>query len=124
MPVVSPKILIIDDSQMLTSVLKDALTQHEQYRVVCASDGTSGLAMAESERPDMILLDISMPGLGGYEICRRLKTDEKLRHIPIIIISAMSGEMDKEKAFIAGADGYLVKPIGIDELLTKIRNML
>ncbi|MBC8204125.1 response regulator [bacterium] len=124
MPVVAPKILIIDDSQMLTDMLKDALTTQGNFRVVSAPDGASGLAIAETERPDLILLDISMPGLSGYEICRIIKNDEKLRHIPIVIISALSADEDKEKAFIAGADGYLVKPIHIDNLLTKVNNLL
>lgn len=100
--------MVIDDSaeniHALVSLLK------ADYRVSAARNGETGLQMASRNHPDLIILDIRMPGLDGYEVCRRLKSDETTRRIPIIFITAASGDMDEVKAFQTGAIDYITKP--------------
>jgi signal transduction histidine kinase/DNA-binding response OmpR family regulator len=116
-------ILIVDDStanlQLLTSILKD-----EGYVVHPASDGKLALRFLRTTLPDLILLDIKMPGMDGLEVCYQLKDSERTRNIPIIFISVLESERDKVKAFQAGGVDYIAKPFHPEEVLARVKNQL
>ncbi len=95
--------------------------EHEGYRVLAAYDGNAGLAMARSARPDLVLLDIMMPYMDGYQVCRTLRAESP---VPIIILTARGTEMDKVLGLELGADDYVVKPFGMRELVARIRAQL
>jgi DNA-binding response OmpR family regulator len=117
------KILVVDDD--LDSLkLIGLLLQRQGYQVLAAPDGAHALTQAESERPDLILLDIMMPDMDGYEMCRRLKGDPRLTNIPVMIFSAKSSAEDKIAGFEAGADDYLTKPTHPTELASRIKALL
>jgi CheY-like chemotaxis protein len=94
------------------------------YEVIIAVDGQSGLAMAASEAPDLILMDMSLPILDGWEATRRLKADAAIRHIPVIALTAHAMSSDRDKALEAGCDDYDTKPIELPRLLEKIEALL
>ncbi len=108
------KILIVEDVELNMELLVQLL--EDEYELVTAEDGASGVALAEQERPDLILMDMSLPVLDGWEATRRIKARTDLRHIPIIGLSAHAMSGDNEKALAAGCDDYLTKPLD-DELL-------
>jgi len=91
------------------------------YELIEAATGEEGIAMAEKERPDLILMDIQLPGLDGYEATRRLKANPDLRHIPIIVVTSYALSGDDVKAFEAGCDAYVTKPFVPRDLLAKVR---
>jgi len=98
--------------------------QRKGYSVVTAHDGEQGLLMARSEMPDLILMDISLPLMGGLEVARLLKSDEATRQIPIIALTAHALVTDRDKAFEAGCDDYDTKPVEFGRLSEKIENLL
>jgi len=117
------KILVVDDN--ITNVeLLDAYLCAADYEVITAHDGHSGLDMAFSEDPDLLLLDVMMPGLDGYQVCAQLKTSEKTRLIPIIMITALTDIEDKIKGLNAGADDFISKPFNKHELMARVRSLL
>ncbi len=117
------KILIVDDNVANVELL-EAYLLSANYRVVKAFDGQEGIDQAYKENPDLIFLDIMMPKLDGYEVCKRLKTDEKMRFIPIVMITALS-EMDaKIKGLDVGADDFLSKPFNKLEMMARVRSLL
>ena len=117
------KILVIDDESSLLEMLSIRL-EANNYRVVTASDGQEGLDKAHSELPDLIILDLMLPKLDGYQVCRALKLDEKYKQIPIIIFTARAQESDIKAGMEAGADAYITKPFEPDVLLTKVSQLL
>ena len=119
----SKKILVVDDNEDSRDLVVKVL-KNRGYQMVEAVDGEDALEKAESENPDIILLDISIPKLDGYEVTRRLKSREKFRNIPIIALTAHAMKGDKEKALQAGYDGYISKPISIHELPEQIKSYL
>ncbi len=114
------KILVVDDTAANLQLLTDLLTEHG-YTVYPASDGELALAFVRSTLPHLVLLDIRMPGMDGFEVCRRLKADERTRDIPVIFISALEDQDDKVKGFQAGAVDYVTKPFQADEVLARVR---
>lgn len=116
-------ILIVDDSRDNLRLLSGILVQ-EGYVVRPVLDGVLAISSAQTNPPDLILLDIMMPGMTGYEICEKLKTDEALRDIPVIFISALNSVMDKVKAFSIGGVDYITKPFQPQEVLARIRTHL
>ena len=116
-------ILIIDDNKENLFVLSKVLTLNG-YNVRTLSDSTSALDEVRAEAPDLILLDVRMPGVDGYEICARLKDDAQTRDIPVIFISVATHALDKVKAFSAGGVDYLTKPFQMDELLVRVKTHL
>ncbi len=107
------KILLVDDSEVVRDMSKAQL-EDAGYEVVVAKDGQEGLDLARKVAPDVILLDLMLPRLDGYKVCRLLKFDKLYEHIPVIIMSAKESEADKKIAEQAGANGYMVKPFDLE----------
>jgi two-component system, cell cycle response regulator DivK len=117
------KILIVEDNEMNRDMLSRRLVKRG-YDVAIAVDGEQGLAMARSESPALILMDMSLPGLDGWEASRRLKADPQTKDIAIIAITAHAMAGDREKALAAGCNDFDTKPIELTRLLTKIEALL
>jgi len=117
------KILYIEDNEDNLYMLSNRLSRRG-YEVVAARDGESGVAMATSDMPALILMDLSLPGIDGWEATRRLKSAAATRHIPVIALSAHSMAGDREKALAAGCDDYDTKPVDLPRLLGKITALL
>lgn len=123
MSVDQPKILVVEDEPSQREVLAYNL-KAEGFLVISADDGEDALLLVEEEKPDLILLDWMMPNLSGIEVCRRLKSCNETRAIPIVMVSARSEEMDKVRGLEIGADDYLVKPYSVIELIARLRTQL
>lgn len=117
------KILYVEDNEDNIYMLTRRLRQ-QGFEVVVAGDGTEGMAMAASEIPDLILMDLSLPTLDGWEATRRLKAAPDTKHIPVIALSAHAMEGDREKALAVGCDDYDTKPVSFPRLLEKIQAIL
>jgi two-component system cell cycle response regulator DivK len=118
-----PKILLVEDNEMNRDMLSRRL-QRRGYAVIAAEDGEKGLLLARSEMPDLILMDISLPGMSGWEVTRILKADEATRNIPIIALTAHAWITDREKALEAGCDEYDTKPVEFGRLSEKMDSLL
>lgn len=118
-----PRILIVDDEPDLRSVLRFGL-EAERFEVIEASDGEAGLQAACEQLPDLIVLDLMLPRMDGYKVCRALKFDDRYRHIPVIILSARSGETDRRLAIELGADAFVTKPYDMKDLVSRVREQL
>ncbi|MBN1476015.1 hybrid sensor histidine kinase/response regulator [Candidatus Sumerlaeota bacterium] len=116
-------ICVIDDNADNVDLLEQELSD-AGYRVVTALSGESGLEVIAAERPDIVLLDIMMPGLSGYEVCRQLRHDEETAALPIILVTAKTGTRDEVMGLDAGANDYVIKPINIETLLARVRTQL
>ena len=116
----SRRILVIEDHEENRRILRDLLGS-ASYEMIEAVTGEEGLRMAETREPDLILMDIQLPGLDGYEVTRRIKANLALRHIPIIAVTSYALSGDDVKAFEAGCDAYFAKPYDPIALLDKIR---
>ncbi len=117
------KILVVDDEESLAGFICRALRQHG-YKTVCAYDGDTALSLVYEELPDLLLLDLMLPRMDGWEICRRVKSDPELRHIPIMMLTARSSADDAVQGLDLGADDYMRKPFPLDELLARVRVLL
>ena len=117
------KILVIDDTELMVRLTTDILTKHG-YEVVSASNGVDGIKMVASEKPDLVLLDVVMPGIDGFEVCKLLRKDESNNLIPIIMLTAQGNEEDKLVGLEIGADDYITKPFNPRELVSRVRNTL
>jgi DNA-binding response OmpR family regulator len=115
------KVLVVDDEWELRNLLTEFLTG-EGYDVIQASNGEEALELAEKEEPQVILLDVKMPGIDGIEVCRRLKEEDKTRFIPIIMVTALE-DRDVD-AFVEGADDFVIKPFSLVELSFRVKSML
>jgi CheY-like chemotaxis protein len=118
-----PKILLVEDNEMNRDMLSRRL-ERRGYRVAIALDGEQGVAMAGSEAPDLVLMDMSLPVLDGWEAARRLKAVPETRAIPIIALTSHAMVGDREKAIEAGCDDYDTKPVEFQRLLEKIEAIL
>ena len=117
------KILLVEDNEMNRDMLSRRL-QKKGYEVVMAVDGEQGVAMAEAQAPALILMDMSLPGLDGWEATRRLKSAAGTRAIPVIALTAHAMAGDREKALAAGCDDFDTKPIELERLLAKMAALL
>jgi DNA-binding response OmpR family regulator len=117
------KILVVDDLPENVFMLQDRL-EHEGYEVITAYDGETGMEKANSELPDLILLDVMMPGITGFEVCKALVNDPKTRNIPIILVTAKVGAEDTKEGLEAGAFDYIKKPFNRIELLARVNSAL
>ena len=118
-----PVLLVIDDELGILDTLR-ILLKGEGYEVITALDGEQGLEKAREEKPDLVVLDIMMPKLDGYETCRMLKSDERTRNIPVILLSAKGRNIDQKVGFEVGADDYIVKPFSPRKLVERINTIL
>src|SRR6266511_2605993 len=116
-------VLIVDDTPANLNVLS-AILGKRGYRVRAAINGSLALKTAQKAPPDLILLDVQMPGRNGYQVCRQLKSEEPTRDIPVIFISALDDVLDKVEAFQAGGVDYITKPFQIEEVLARVENQL
>jgi two-component system cell cycle response regulator DivK len=116
-------ILVIEDHEDNRRIMHDLLTS-AGYEVIDAVTGEEGVTAAETHRPDLILMDVQLPGLDGYEATRRIKANPSLQKVPIIIVTSYALSGDDVKAFEAGCDAYVSKPFSPRELLAKIREFL
>ena len=115
-----PKILIVDDDVTITELMK-ALATMDGHEPTTVNDSLQAMEIAKSVQPDLITLDLMMPGLTGFELCKLLHDDPKFSNTPIIIVSAKDDPESKEQAKQAGAKDYLTKPFGMDDFLNKIK---
>jgi two-component system, cell cycle response regulator DivK len=120
---VSKRILVIEDTEDNRRIFRDLLGPCG-YELIEAVDGEQGVAMAASERPDLILMDIQLPIIDGYEATRRIKADPTLRHIPIVAVTSYALSGDEAKSRAAGCDGYLAKPFSLQQVLDAVHDFL
>ncbi|HVH83101.1 MAG TPA: response regulator [Steroidobacteraceae bacterium] len=117
------KILLIEDNELNRDMLTRRM-QKRGYQIVTAADGEAGVAMAQNEAPALILMDVSLPGIDGWEATRRIRAAPATRHIPIIALTAYATPGDRETSLAAGCDDFDTKPIDLPRLLGKIENLL
>lgn len=117
------RILYIEDNPQNMRLVRKILV-HAGYEMLEAEDGLSGLTVAENERPDLILLDINLPDIDGFEVATRLKASHTLAAIPVIALTANAMVGDREKSLAAGCNGYLPKPVGRQDLLVTVEDFL
>ncbi len=118
------RILVVDDDEEFLLLVEDGLGVDPNYQVVTAQDGQSALLAAQSEAPDLIILDLRMPGLTGFEVCVALKQDPRTSSIKILIVSGYGGESDGNLAKELGANGYLKKPFPLTQLHQEVKRLL
>ena len=120
---VKPTVLVAEDEGALVTLLRYNL-EREGYRVLLAQDGEEALLIASEEKPDLVLLDWMMPQLSGIEVCRRLRSRQETRNVPIIMITARGEETDRIRGLDTGADYSVTKPFGVDELMARVRAVM
>ena len=118
-----PKILVVDDEEHIVMILKDSL-EFSGFQVVTALDGQEALEVVAKENPELVVLDIGMPKMDGWEVCRRLKSDEKTKDIPVIILTAYAQTSDQKKGAQLGADRFITKPCDLTYLVEEINTLL
>ena len=118
-----PTLLVVEDNEPSRDVLSRRLARRG-YQVVSAADGQQGVSMAQATKPDLILMDLGLPGIDGWEATAQLKADDNTRHIPIIVLSAHAMTNDRTLALAAGADDFDTKPVRFQRLLEKIETLL
>jgi len=116
-------ILIIEDDDLVSRTVERSLSE-EQFKISLADNGMDGLKMARKRSPDLVILDVIMPEMDGFEVCRKMRADASLSEIPILFLTAKIKDEDKVNGFLAGADDYLTKPFNIDELTLRVRAIL
>ena len=117
------RILVIDDDQAIAELVKVNL-ELLGHQVTCAADGVKGLALAQQNRPDLVILDVMMPDLDGFTVCQRLRQNPATHPLPVLMLTALGMTKDKVTGFDSGADDYLVKPFEIPELQVRVRALL
>lgn len=117
------QILVIEDDYIVARTIERCL-QHQDFQVTLVSRGDKGLHAARQNKPDLIILDIIMPDMDGYEVCKAIRTDPWLSQVPVLFLTAKVKTQDKIAGFIAGADDYLCKPFNLDELLLRVQAIL
>lgn len=116
-------ILLIEDDNMVSRTIERSL-RGDEFKIAVATDGVEGLKLARKRPPELIVLDIMMPGMDGYAVCRELRSDPQLVETPVLFLTAKIKDEDKIAGFLAGADDYLVKPFNVDELILRVRAIL
>jgi DNA-binding response OmpR family regulator len=116
-------ILVIDDDDLVSRTLQRALKMYE-HQVMTANSGIEGLQLARRHRPDLFILDIMMPGVDGYQVCRQIRGDPLLQDVPVLFLTAKAKDEDKIEGFRAGGDDYLIKPFNMQELELRVKAIL
>ena len=122
--VIPAKVLIVDDNEQNVELLQAYLEEVKGAETVVARDGRAALAAVAGSRPDLILLDVMMPKMSGFEVCKQLKDNPATREIPVIIITAINESGDYERGIESGANDFLTRPFNRAELMTRIRSLL
>ena len=117
-------ILVIDDDAELLEMIRRLLEQHGGHQAMLSADGADGLAKALADPPDLAIVDVMMPGVSGYEVCRQLRANPSTASVPIIVLTARGQLVDRQAALDAGADDYIVKPVAVMELLGRVNALL
>lgn len=118
-----PKILVIEDERNIQKLVRVNLTA-SGYKVIVAANGEEGLKLAQLECPDLVILDLMMPDMSGWDVLAVLQADQKLQKVPVVIVTAAVRELDEDKARRMGAVGYLAKPFSTDELMSSVKHVL
>ena len=118
------KILIVEDEEDIFELLSEIFGDLGEYRILCAKDGEEALRIARVENPNIVLLDVHLPKISGYKICKSVKSDPAMSHIKILILSGMVQNSDWQKAQEVGADGYIAKPFSSAAILEKVEEIL
>ena len=113
-------ILVIEDDEIVARTIERSL-RNQEFKVTAAASGIEGLNMARNQPPDLVILDVIMPGMDGYAVCREMRADIKLSDVPVLFLTAKIKDEDKITGFKVGADDYLSKPFNIDELILRVR---
>lgn len=116
-------ILIVEDVEDHLEIVKIILEQHN-YNILTATNGKSGLESAQKNLPNLMILDVMLPEMNGYEVCRALRSDQKTRGIPVIMLSVKSNPEDIEAGYKSGANEYITKPFNLEELIKKVKKHL
>lgn len=119
----SARILLVDDNRINIALLEARLAR-EYYQLITAMDGPAALALAASESPDLILLDVMMPGMDGFEVCRRLKANATTAHIPVVMVTALTDREHRVEGLRSGADDFLTKPVNEMALIARSRSLI
>lgn len=117
---ITPRVLVVDDEQENTTLAQDFLTRHG-YQVLSALNGHEAILLATANQPDLVLLDVRMPDMDGYETCRRLRARAETQHIPVLFVSALDGSEEKVAGFCSGGNDYIAKPFDESELLARVK---
>ncbi len=117
------RILVIDDEPDITNMVKVRL-EANSFEVITAFDGDEGFKKLRFEKPNLVILDVMLPGMGGYELCARIKASESTMGIPVLMLTARVGDIDKKMGFQCGADSYIPKPFESDTLLSEVSRLL
>jgi len=118
------KILIVEDEEIILELLSEVFRVNGNFEVTCARDGEEAISMFEEIHPDIILLDVNIPKINGYEICRHAKSSQASSGVKVIMVSGMSQKADLQKGQEAGADLYLTKPFNITKLLAHVNELI
>jgi DNA-binding response OmpR family regulator len=119
----SANILIVEDDDLVARTVDRSL-RSDDFKIAVAVDGEAGLRHARKRPPDLVIMDVIMPGMDGFEVCRAMRADRQLAEVPILFLTAKIKDEDRINGFLAGADDYLTKPFNIDELLLRVRAIL
>jgi Response regulators consisting of a CheY-like receiver domain and a winged-helix DNA-binding domain len=117
------RILVVEDNVQFQSLISRALS-YAGYEVILASDGAEGLNRLRETRPHLVILDIMLPGMDGYEVCRHIRANPQTADIPVLMLTAKSGPRDQMQGFESGADDYLTKDMSLLEIIQRIKSML
>jgi DNA-binding response OmpR family regulator len=118
------RILVVDDNADLLQMIRMLLEERGGHEVMLSAEGEDGLAKARANPPDLAIIDVMMPGMNGYEVCRQLRRNPATAQIPIIVLTARGQPVDREAALAAGADDYIAKPVTMAELLERVNRLL
>ncbi len=118
------KILLVEDEETILELLSDIFGDLGDYRVLCARDGEEALRIARADNPDIILLDVQLPKINGYEVCKLMKSDPAMSHTKVLMLSGMAQTSDRQKAQKVGADAFIAKPFDLIALVEKVEELL